>query len=71
MIKQKNIMQVNANQLKGLEFAKLTIPLFCLSVHRGYAGNSRQLHPMKAKISTIYAKKTEHDVKIVKIVNVF
>ena len=40
-----------ANQLKGLEFAKLTIPLFCLSVHRECAGNGCQLHPMKAKIT--------------------
>ena len=43
-------MQGNAHQLKGLEFAKLIILLFCLSVHRGSAGNGRQLHPMKVKI---------------------
>ena len=49
-IKQRNIMQGNAHQLKGLEFAKQTILLFCLSVHRGSAGKGCQLHPMKAKI---------------------
>ena len=43
-------MQGNAHQLKDLEFAKQTILLFCLSVHRGSAGKGCQLHPMKAKI---------------------
>ena len=49
-IKQKNILRGNTHQLKGLELVKLTIPLFCLSVHRGCAGNGCQLHPMKEKI---------------------
>ena len=39
----------SAYRLKALELVNSTALSLCLSAHLGYAGISRQLHPMKAK----------------------
>ena len=42
-------MYSSAYQSKALELTNTAIPSLCLWAHRGCAGISRQLHPLKVK----------------------